>query len=103
MTIAEQLNVTEFPFIIPDARGNEIYREGSNKYWYKQEFDLNNNQTSFLDSLNYSYKEEFDSNNKRVYYENSRGMIIDKRPKSIPEYTIEELTQMIGKEFKIKK
>ena len=103
MTIAEQLKITEFPFIIKDSRGNVIYREDSDKYWVKREFDLNNNQTSFLDSLNYSYKEEFDSNNKRVYYENSRGLIRDNRPKSIPEYTIEELTQMIGKEFKIKK
>ena len=82
MTIAEQLNITEFPFIIKDSRGNAIYVESLDRFYFKQQFDLNNNV---------------------IYFENSRGLIRDNRPKSIPEYTIEELTQMIGKEFKIKK
>lgn len=40
-TIAEQLNIKEFPFKIKDKNGNEIYYEDSNKYWCKKEFDLN--------------------------------------------------------------
>lgn len=31
-TIAQQLNVKEFPFIIRDSKGKEIYRENSNGY-----------------------------------------------------------------------
>jgi len=31
------------------------------------------------------------------------GVIIDNRPKSIPEYTMEELTKIVDKEFKLKK
>ena len=58
-TIAQQLKVKEFPFIIKDSNGNVIY------------------------------------------YENSDGLIKDNRPKSVPEYTIEELTKIIGNEFKI--
>lgn len=44
-----------------------------------------------------------DSNNNKIYHENSDGDIIDNRPKEIPEYTMEELTKIVGEEFKIKK
>lgn len=81
-TIAQQLNVKEFPFEIKDKNGNQIYFEGIHEYWIKREFD---------------------SNGDTIYYETSNGYIIDNRPQSIPEYTMEELTKMLGKEFKIKK
>jgi hypothetical protein len=42
-TIAQQLNVKEFPFIIRDSKGNVIYCEYSNGYWYKTEYDSNGN------------------------------------------------------------
>ena len=90
MTIAEQLKITEFPFIIKDSRCNVIYREDSDKYWVKREFDLSNNQTSFLDSENFSYKQEFDSRGNEIYWEDSNGTTRDNRPKSIPEYTMED-------------
>jgi len=83
-TIAEQLKITEFPFRIGDSRGNVIYREDSNKFWMKREYDELNNDNV-------------------IYFENSDGLIIDTRSKSIPEYTMEELTKIVGKEFKIKK
>jgi len=124
MTISEQLKVTEFPFRIKDSRSNEIYFENSNKYWiknefdsrdnltysedskkfwYKQKFDLNNCEIHYEDSNKYWVKREFDSRGNMTYFENSYGIIEDNRPKSIPEYTMEELTKMLGKEFKIKK
>jgi len=124
MAIAEQLKVTEFPFEIWDSRGNKIYVEDSDGYWYKQEFDSNGNHTYFESSNKYWYKQEFDSNDNETYYEdsnnfwqkseydsrgnmayfeNSNGEIRDNRPKSVPEYTMGELTQMLGKEFKVKK
>jgi hypothetical protein len=40
-TIAQQLNITEFPFKINDKNGNEIYLEHSYGYWYKKEFNSN--------------------------------------------------------------
>jgi len=83
MTIAEQLNITEFPFEIKDSRGNIIYWEDSNKYWQKREFDL--------------------KSNNEIYFEEPIGVIRDNRPKSIPEYTMEELTKIVDKEFKLKK
>jgi hypothetical protein len=57
-TIAQQLNIKEFPFEIRDKNGNEIYFENSNRYWYKCEFD---------------------SNGSDIYYEDSDGYIVDKR------------------------
>jgi len=79
-TIAEQLNVKEFPFEIKDSNGNEIYYENSDGYWTKKEYDSSNNE---------------------VYFEDSDGLIRDNRV--IPEYTIQELQKMLGKEFKIVK
>ena len=81
-TIAKQLKITDFPFEIKDKNNNRIYYEDSNGFWYKQEFDSNNNE---------------------IYYENSSGTIIDKRPKPTPEFTMEELIEKLGYEFKIKK
>lgn len=81
-TIAEQLNVKEFPFEIKDKNNNLIYIENSNGYWCKREFDSNNNE---------------------IYWENSNGEVIDNRTKLTPEFTMEELIAKVGFEFKIKK
>ena len=102
-TIAQQLNVKDFPFEIKDKNNNLIYYETSNGYWIKQEFDKNNNEIYYENSDGYWSKQEFDKNNNEIYYENSNGYIIDNRPKSTPEYTMEELIAKVGFEFKIKK
>jgi len=123
-TIAQQLNVKDFPFVIRDKNNNLIYHESSDGYWLKREFDKNNNKIyhEYSDgywskreydknnnkiyheySDGYWYKQEYDSNNNRIYYESSSGDIIDKRPKPIPEFTMEELIAKVGFEFKIKK
>jgi hypothetical protein len=81
-TIAQQLNVKDFPFVIKDKNNNKIYYENSDGYWVKQEFDSNNNI---------------------IYWEDSDGEILDNRPKSTPEYTMEELVAKLGFDFKIKK
>jgi hypothetical protein len=81
-TIAQQLRVKEFPFILKDKNNNRIYYENSDGYWSKQEFDSKNNE---------------------IYWENSKGSIINNRPKSTPEFTMEELVAKLGYEFKIKK
>ena len=59
-TIAEQLNIKDFPLRIYDKNGKQIYFEDSEKYWSKREYDSNGN---------------------RIYYENSFGTIRDNRPK----------------------
>ena len=102
-TIAQQLNVTNFPFQIKDKNNNEIYWEESNGNWWKHEFDKNNNQIHYENSCGVWDKQEYDENNNQIYYEDSKGVIVDNRPKSTPEYTMEELIAKVGFEFKIKK
>lgn len=102
-TIAQQLNVKDFPFEIKDKNNNEIYYEDSKGFWYKLEYDKNNNLIYYENSNGYWSKREYDSNNNLIYFENSDGKIIDNRPKSTPEYTMEELVAKLGYNFKIKK
>ena len=60
-TIAQQLNVTDFPFRIKDKQGNVLYFENSEGYWGKYEYDSDGNV---------------------IYCEDSDGVIIDNRPKN---------------------
>jgi len=72
MTIAQQLKIKEFPFIIKDSKGKEIYFENSEGYWSKCEWDSKGNQ---------------------IYFENSYGTIVDNRPKTEIQKAIELLTK----------
>jgi glucan-binding YG repeat protein len=72
-TIAEQLNITEFPFRIKDSNGNEIYCEYSNGFWRKAEYDANGNKIYFEGSGGFWFKSEYDAYNNEIYYQNSDG------------------------------
>jgi len=85
-----------------DENSNQIYYENSDGYWSKSEYDENSNQIYYENSDGFLQKSEFDENNNEIYYENSNGTIQDNRPKTIQEYTMEELTKILGKPFKIK-
>ena len=80
-TIAQQLNVTDFPFRIRDKQGNEIYFEGSGGSWGKREFDSAGNEIYYENSVGLWRKREYDSEGRELYYEASDGVIIDIRPK----------------------
>jgi len=73
-TIAQQLNVKEFPFKIKDKNGKQIYFENSRGFWEKREFD---------------------QNGKQIYYENSDGYIEDNRPKVV-ELTMDEIAAKLN-------
>ena len=117
-TIAQQLNVTDFPFEIKDKNGNQIYFEDSNGSWGKYEYDSNGNLTYFEDSngdwfkkeydsngneiyyevsTGYWSKSKFDSNGNKIYHENSHGEIIDNRPKGCEGKVVE----IDGKKYKL--
>lgn len=78
-TIAQQLGITEFPFIVKDSNYNILYYEDSDGYWYKREYDSNGNE---------------------IYFENSNGIIRNNRPKVV-EMTMEEICKVLGKNVKI--
>jgi len=81
-TIAQQLNVKEFPFVIKDSQGNEIYFENSNGFWFKSEYDANNNEIYCENSNGCWWRREYDANGKPIYREDSDGKVFDCRPKS---------------------
>jgi hypothetical protein len=94
-TIAEQLNIKEFPFIIKNKNNKVLYFESSDGYWCKREYDENGYKRYYENADGFCSKSERDENGNERYYENSNGVIRDKRVK---EMTKEEAE----KEFKIK-
>ena len=80
-TIAEQLNVKDFPFRIKDKNGNTIYCELSDGCTYKYEYDSEGRERYFQSSEGYWEKSEYDSDGNQIYYEDSDGVTIDNRPK----------------------
>lgn len=87
-TIAQQLNIKKFPFIIEDENGNIIYYENSSSHWYKQEFDSQGNEIYFENYEGFWYKREYDSEGNKIYYENSNGKIVDHKPKLTKAYQV---------------
>ena len=96
-TIAQQLNIKEFPFIIKDKNGNQIYCEYFNGYWWKSEYDSNGNSIYYETSNKYWSKSEYDSNGNCTYWENSDGEIEDNRPKGCEGKVVE----IDGKKYKL--
>jgi hypothetical protein len=102
-TIAQQLKVTKFPFVIKDDSGKEIYWEDSNGFWYKCEYDSIGKEIYCENSEGVWCKREYDFRGNQIYCERNTGVIFDIRPKAVPEYTMEELVTRLGHDFKIKK
>ena len=100
-TMAQQLNIQQFPFTITDKNGNLLYNENSNGYWVKRQYDERGNQTYLEKSNEYWCKFEYDENDNEIYYETSTGAKVDKRPKAKPEYTMKQLVEMLGEDFKL--
>ena len=90
-TIAQQLNIKKFPFIIKDADDKEIYCEYSSGYWVKQEWD-GDKVIRYEYSDGYWVKQEWDGD-KVIRYENSNGVIVDNRSKTDVQKAIELLTK----------
>jgi len=116
-TIAQFLNVKDFPFEIKDNNDKVIYREYSDGYWIKREYDDESNviysenskgywikneydDASHLiyheDSNGYWSKHEYDDEGNEIYYEYSGGIIFDHRLKPMIELTLEDIAKMKG-------
>ncbi len=93
MTIAQQLQVTKFPFEINDENGHMIYWEDSNGYWAKRKYDANGNRIYYETSTGYLSRREFDANGIMIYSEDSRGRIMNNRPKPEIQRAIDLLTE----------
>jgi hypothetical protein len=82
-----------------DERGNELTYKNSNDYWRERTYDEMGNVLTYNSSKGYSDERTYDEKGNELTYKNSDGVM---RGFDIPEYTIEELKEMLGKEFKIK-
>jgi hypothetical protein len=109
MTIAQQLNITNFPFEIKDEKNRLIYREESNGFWRKWEYDENGKVIYREESNGYWWKREYDQGGNVIYTEDSDGYIADNRPKPEPEpepepkqETLEEVAENVFNDFKSK-
>jgi phage pi2 protein 07 len=71
-TIAQLLNVKEFPFEIKDENGKVIYYENENGFWWNIEYDSDGNKIYSENFPNYSRKWKYDSDGKEIYYEFKR-------------------------------
>jgi hypothetical protein len=72
-TIAQFLNVKDFPFVIKDKNDKVIYREYSNGLWIKSEYDDKGNEMYREDSKGLWIKSEYDDKVNEMYREDSEG------------------------------
>ena len=76
MTIAQQIKwnfAKEGDLVIRNAKGNHIYYENSDGYWYKREFDEKGNVIYHENSNGFWYKCAYDEKGNLIYYETSNG------------------------------
>ena len=62
-----------YPIAINDAAGKETYREESDGYWSRREYDSAGKLTYRESSGDYWSRIKYDSNGKETYYEESDG------------------------------
>jgi hypothetical protein len=67
--------------IIEDPKGNLVYYENSNGFWWKREFDEQGNEIYYESSYGNWSKSEYDDRGNEIYYEDSDGTVVDDRPK----------------------
>jgi len=91
MTIAQQLKIKEFPFIVKDSDGNRIYFEDSTGWWSKWEW-VDGKVIRYEDSKGYWVKREY-AEGKIIRWEDSNGIIMDYRPKTDVQKAIDLLTK----------
>jgi YD repeat-containing protein len=72
-TIAQFLNVKDFPFVIKDKNGNEIYYEDSYGYWSKHEYNDAGNEIYYENSDGFWTKHNYDDKGNLIYREDSKG------------------------------
>lgn len=79
-TIAQQLNIKDFPFEVMDKESRIIYHETVNSFWSKSEYDSNGNKTYYENSNGYVEGWQYDSDGNLTYHWNNEGVIRDNRP-----------------------
>jgi hypothetical protein len=90
LKITDRENVA-FPIVIKDKKGNEIYKQYEDVFWWEKTYDNNNNVLTYKDSDG-DYRIRCEYVTKEEYEAFVNGT---------PEYTMEELVAKIGN-FKLR-
>ena len=64
--------------------------------WTRYERDERNNIVFYTDNTNFWTKSEYNEKNERIYFENSYGLIQDRRPKPEIVMTLQEIADKLG-------
>jgi len=72
MTKAQELGITEFPYIEYDSNGNKIYVEVEDGFWAKQIFN-DKNQITYYERYNGYFENWKYDENGSIFWENSKG------------------------------
>jgi len=85
-----------------NADGVRVYKFAINSdgYWSEHTYDSDGNELTYKDSDGYWSEHTYDSNGNELTYKNSDGVT---RGFEVKEYTMDELIEKIGHNFKIKK
>jgi len=100
--------------LTPKENANKLTYKSSDGFSSERTYDENGNQLTYKDSNGYSFEYSRDENGNALTYKNSRGhyeikgkSVTQKEYESFingtPEYTMEELVEKLGHNFKIKK
>ncbi len=81
-TIAQQLNIKQFPFEIRNEQGNLIYKEEADGFWARREYTSDGWLVVYYEDSGKNWiKRDYDSKGKKqIYYEDSSGLVEDNRP-----------------------
>jgi hypothetical protein len=93
-TIAQQLKIKDFPFVIKDKAGNSIYFEDSNGRWEKTERNAHGKEIRYETFDSYWSKREYDAHDNCIRYENSTGRTIDYQRKHV--VTLQQIADKMG-------
>ena len=78
-TIAQQLNIKEFPFIIYDKNGNKIYQENEVNVHFRCEYDSRGNEILYEHMCGYWRRTEYDQHNNVITKIDRNGIILDNK------------------------
>ena len=67
------IEVRQSNFEVYNEKGNQIYYEDSNGFWFKKEYDEKGNLIYYENSNGYWSKSEYDERDNLIHYEDSDG------------------------------
>lgn len=84
--LLNRLNNIENVYVF-DTKGNRVYCEAINGFWWKCEYDTRGNRVNYNDSTRWWWKCEYDLDGSERYFECSDGCLVDNRGVNFETHT----------------